>query len=188
MQVIVEWVPCPVCGDIDMRKETDRDGNSLIECTNHACASNGGSYTIERPKATAKKWTLSEGSKLVETLAEPAAAYNLAVGLAGSVVEKGESTNDLDLVLFPYKTEWEDEHLRFLKHIEEDMRLLYVKAVIDHSVNNNDKKLIFRARERISGRAIDLIFAHLKFDPTFKYPYLVIQSKPYNEAVVEATN
>lgn len=37
-----EWVPCPICGEPDMRKETDEEGNSLIFCVNHACKSNGG--------------------------------------------------------------------------------------------------------------------------------------------------
>lgn len=37
-----QWIDCPVCGCCDTRKETDRDGNSLIHCVNHACYSNGG--------------------------------------------------------------------------------------------------------------------------------------------------
>jgi hypothetical protein len=37
-----EWVDCPVCGESDMRKETDGEGNSLVFCVNHSCASNGG--------------------------------------------------------------------------------------------------------------------------------------------------
>lgn len=37
-----EWVNCPICGEPDMRKETDKDGNSLVLCVNHVCASNGG--------------------------------------------------------------------------------------------------------------------------------------------------
>lgn len=37
-----EWVNCPVCGDESMRKETDKDGDSLILCTNYTCGSNGG--------------------------------------------------------------------------------------------------------------------------------------------------
>lgn len=37
-----DWVNCPICGDCDMRLVTDPDGEPLIFCTNHACASNGG--------------------------------------------------------------------------------------------------------------------------------------------------
>lgn len=38
-----DWVRCPICGDPDMRRTcvTD-DGECLINCVNHACASNGG--------------------------------------------------------------------------------------------------------------------------------------------------
>lgn len=41
----VDWVDCPICGESDMRKTTS-DGNSLIECVNHGCASNGGSLDM----------------------------------------------------------------------------------------------------------------------------------------------
>jgi hypothetical protein len=37
-----DWVRCPICGEPDMHKTTDRDGNVLIECVNHNCASNEG--------------------------------------------------------------------------------------------------------------------------------------------------
>lgn len=38
-----DWVTCPICESTDMRREEDEDGNALILCVNHACASNGGS-------------------------------------------------------------------------------------------------------------------------------------------------
>lgn len=38
-----DWVTCPICGEPDMRKELDSEGNALIFCVNYACASNGGS-------------------------------------------------------------------------------------------------------------------------------------------------
>ncbi len=38
-----EFVDCPVCGQPDMRREVDNEGNALMLCVNHACASNGGS-------------------------------------------------------------------------------------------------------------------------------------------------
>lgn len=37
-----QWVKCPICGEPDMRKETDSEGFSVIYCTNHNCGSNGG--------------------------------------------------------------------------------------------------------------------------------------------------
>jgi hypothetical protein len=39
-----DWVNCPICGSPDMRRLTDDEGNVLINCTNHACRSNGGTY------------------------------------------------------------------------------------------------------------------------------------------------
>lgn len=47
-----EWVNCPICGEPDMRREEDHEGNALILCVNHACASNGGSNAdaILKPK------------------------------------------------------------------------------------------------------------------------------------------
>jgi hypothetical protein len=42
-EVTHDWVSCPVCGEPDMEKHTDKEGNALIYCVNHACASNGGS-------------------------------------------------------------------------------------------------------------------------------------------------
>lgn len=41
-----DYVTCPVCGEPDMRKETDDHGNSLILCVNHACLSNGSTATL----------------------------------------------------------------------------------------------------------------------------------------------
>lgn len=38
-----EWVNCPICGEPDMEKSFHGEENDpIIECTNHECASNGG--------------------------------------------------------------------------------------------------------------------------------------------------
>ncbi len=41
---VVRSVRCPVCGEPGMERRDDMDdmGCSIISCTNHACASNGG--------------------------------------------------------------------------------------------------------------------------------------------------
>lgn len=36
-----DWVPCPICGEPDMQRETDAEGRSLIRCVNLGCPSNG---------------------------------------------------------------------------------------------------------------------------------------------------
>ena len=43
----IDWVPCPVCGETDMERVTDDDENVLINCVNHACKSNGGTYSLD---------------------------------------------------------------------------------------------------------------------------------------------
>lgn len=50
-----EWVKCPVCDEPDMRKLKMNDGETLIICTNHACASNGGGNNQEATKAKAER-------------------------------------------------------------------------------------------------------------------------------------
>lgn len=47
------WVPCPICGESDMERTEDRDGNALISCVNHACASNGGTNCDALAKSAA---------------------------------------------------------------------------------------------------------------------------------------
>ncbi len=53
-----DWVDCPICGEPDMKKTTDKDGDSLIFCVNHVCGSNGGDNydaVIQRLKKELKK-------------------------------------------------------------------------------------------------------------------------------------
>ena len=47
--VKIDWVSCPICGSPDCRRELYQDDAALIECTNHACRSNGGSYQVGAP-------------------------------------------------------------------------------------------------------------------------------------------
>ena len=59
------WVNCPICGECDMRREEDSEGNALILCVNHECGSNGGSNfdALKRP------------TKTVATMAQEVADY-----------------------------------------------------------------------------------------------------------------
>lgn len=41
-ETMTDWVNCPVCGETDMARTTDSEGDMLIRCLNHCCASNGG--------------------------------------------------------------------------------------------------------------------------------------------------
>lgn len=58
MNIERDWVDCPVCGEPDMRQETE-DFNKIISCTNSACASNGGdNYTMLAAPPEPKDLTL----------------------------------------------------------------------------------------------------------------------------------
>ena len=50
----IDWVSCPICGESDMRRETDEEGYSLIFCVNHGCESNGGE--VVRTSSPLKTW------------------------------------------------------------------------------------------------------------------------------------
>lgn len=70
-----DWVKCPICGEPDMRKESDEDGNAIITCVNHACASNGGSNA----DALNKHPSVDEDKeRLVELVAKAAAGWLLS--------------------------------------------------------------------------------------------------------------
>lgn len=49
-------------------------------------------------------WTLEEAIKLLRELEPTANAHGLHLGITGSVLYKGESQKDLDIVVYPRKT------------------------------------------------------------------------------------
>lgn len=87
--VASDWVACPVCGEPDMRRTVDADGNALISCVNHACRSNGGSATQAAQELALVGWTVGmdgggilHAAKYTEDEAKragyPLAVYRLA--------------------------------------------------------------------------------------------------------------
>lgn len=48
------------------------------------------------------KWAIEEGQQLCASLAEPLKELGVGIGLTGSVLHKGASPKDLDLILYPY--------------------------------------------------------------------------------------
>lgn len=62
-----DWVYCPICEEPDMRQETDKEGDKLIFCTNHACKSNGGKYqVIKQQKTDTHLWKIRINDGYVE--------------------------------------------------------------------------------------------------------------------------
>ena len=49
-------------------------------------------------------WTLDEGLSFVRCLQSPLAPLGYGIAMAGSVLIRGDSKTDLDIVVFPYST------------------------------------------------------------------------------------
>jgi hypothetical protein len=79
-----DWVRCPICGELDMRQETDADGQAIISCVNLVCASNGGSnasgLSLQRELDSAHRLWEKEHDELV-VLREKVRRYSGAPSL-----------------------------------------------------------------------------------------------------------
>lgn len=53
-------------------------------------------------------WTLEQARALIDELVEPLKVAGYGLALAGSVLHKGESKHDLDLIVFPLSSETTD--------------------------------------------------------------------------------
>lgn len=82
------WVPCPICGEDDMR-QTLVDGNKLIHCVNHACASNGGTNASALAVGPARSPTQMQRSSSPWPLTVAPAAYGVPDGKGGVTFGKG---------------------------------------------------------------------------------------------------
>lgn len=59
---------------------------------------------LDRRKRAKESWTLDLGVEFVRKLSQHLRAVDYEVALAGSVLRKGESTKDVDVVIFPRST------------------------------------------------------------------------------------
>jgi hypothetical protein len=76
-----EWVRCPICGEPDMRKECDEEGNALILCVNHACGSNGGDNFGARDTLYDALAKIADGASQPITEAHPNALLRCEIEL-----------------------------------------------------------------------------------------------------------
>lgn len=76
-------------------------------------------------------WHLVEALEFVQDFAPIAARCGYGVALAGSVLTKGKSKKDLDLVVFPLRAGKEREYqLREAMIVELNMKLVYDEAFV----------------------------------------------------------
>lgn len=64
-------------------------------------------------------WTLEQTLKLVGMMQVIALKYNLSIGLTGSVLYKGLSEKDVDIIVYKYKSESFSNLLAFRQELTE---------------------------------------------------------------------
>jgi hypothetical protein len=92
-------------------------------------------------------WNLVEALEFVQELSPIAARAGYALALAGSVLTKGRSRKDLDLIVFPLRTDKAREYqLREALIVEMSMKLVFdeafVKAQWKAKSNSDDEKRV----------------------------------------------
>ncbi len=104
-----------------------------------------------------KEWELIEAIQLVRRINEATLSCDYAVGLTGSVLFKGYSNKDLDLILYPlHNVNTEYERAINVIMVKSSHFRLYVPQ------RDKDEKLVFMLMG-IDGRRIDVIIPSISF-------------------------
>ncbi len=85
-------------------------------------------------------WKLDEAIQLINKISYPVNIYDYYIGLTGSVLYKGESTNDLDLIFYP-KNNCHEDYRPVLAVLERELQL--TKIEVFSFEKNPDHKLVF---------------------------------------------
>jgi hypothetical protein len=91
-----------------------------------------------------KPWVLESGLLLVRQLADVLEPFGYGVGLCGSVLHQGRSRKDLDVIVFPHRTDKADKNmvLRILSDV--GLKLIsdvdVVRAAWKKLHNSDDQK------------------------------------------------
>jgi hypothetical protein len=106
-----------------------------------------------------RPWTLDEALDFVRCLQLHLAQLFYGVGLTGSVVMKGESTNDLDVIIFPWTTTEQSYSSLMLAFREHGMRRRFSRPSVQRTWiqrGSHDKKHVeIWVHER---RRVDIFF------------------------------
>lgn len=119
-------------------------------------------------------WTLSKTLEIMPVLNETAKLYGLGIAIGGSVAFKGESDNDLDLVIFNLKSKPGD-HLLFLSDICHNLNLT-LRGVVDNTLFG-DTKLVYKLK-MADKRRVDLLFVNLTFEDRAENAKVLTRRKP----------
>jgi len=112
------------------------------------------------PKGDAT-WTLEQAVTFVRHLQEFIAPSGYHAGLLGSVLHKGQSTKDLDVVIFPVNTETCD-HDRLIELLREfNLERLFNRAEVRRrwkKLGSDDTKHVEVWQHAVTQKRIDLFF------------------------------
>lgn len=103
------------------------------------------------------KWMLSEGIEICSALKPMLEPFGYCIGLTGSVLFKGESENDLDLILYPLRDYSTSPYMPALNKVLEYFDGHGAEAV----TNGSDQKRVikFYTPEK---RGVDIFLMHVK--------------------------
>lgn len=107
---------------------------------------------LRRPAASdATPWTLDRGLALLRGLEAELSAVGYHCALAGSVMYRGQSAKDLDVVIYPHKTQLADDVE--LQRVLEEFGFNHVEAAGYRHENDNKQVDIYDFR----GRRVDVM-------------------------------
>lgn len=100
-------------------------------------------------------WTVAEGIAFCQTLEPFLIVEGYHVALGGSVLTKGYSIKDLDIFIYPHKTEERGLSPAAVMAYIAKILLLERYSICDHS-NYKDAKVVFYSQKE--GKRIDFFF------------------------------
>ena len=113
---------------------------------------------------TYKPWTRAQAIKLINKIEAGSKKYNITTALGGSVLLKGKSDKDLDIILYPYKTGIIKQQ-EFFDWICCEF-VIFLVAVVDHR-DQGDNKLVYICHyfdRKQNKRRIDFIIPNLQIE------------------------
>jgi len=104
--------------------------------------------------------SIENAKSIIGFLESKARENGMSVSLGGSVIHKGHSNNDIDLIVFNLKTSIKPNHEKFIKDILSEYAINMLGCV-DHS-GFGDEKLVYKFKTT-EGIRIDILFVNLLF-------------------------
>lgn len=105
------------------------------------------------------RWTLDEGLELIRKLVDPLKNVGYSIGVTGSVLIRGSSNDDIDLLVYPLSTSIQNEELAVQTLIDFGFILKYDVEQVHtawRKMGSTDEKHV--RLFRYDGRRVDVFF------------------------------